>query len=64
MYHSDQHTLYPISEEDRSSIRKELDFKESILQEDIDAIIEWFQKQPHLVDAPIGIYIIYIFVFF
>ncbi|CAH0713622.1 unnamed protein product, partial [Brenthis ino] len=48
-----QHPFYQTTEEDRLLIRKELGFKDSILQEDIDAIIEWFQKQPHLAHAPI-----------
>lgn len=54
MHIKDQHPFYPTSDDERLQIRKELGFKESILQEDIDAIIEWYQKQPHLVDAPIG----------
>lgn len=54
MHVIDQHPFYPSTEEDRLLIRRELGFKESILQEDIDAIIEWFLKQPHLAHAPIG----------
>ncbi|XP_030031260.1 uncharacterized protein LOC115448096 isoform X2 [Manduca sexta] len=47
------HPLYPCSEEDMQEIRAELGLKESTLQEDIDAILDWFQKQPHLVEAGI-----------
>ncbi|OWR55141.1 hypothetical protein KGM_206990 [Danaus plexippus plexippus] len=53
MHLKDQHPLYPCSESDKQEIRRELGMKESILQEDIDAILDWFNKQAHLVHAPI-----------
>lgn len=46
--------LYPWSLKEKEEIRKELGIKESIIKEDVDAIIEWFYKQPHLAEAPIG----------
>ncbi|PZC72925.1 hypothetical protein B5X24_HaOG210360 [Helicoverpa armigera] len=47
------HPMFPCTREDIQEIRRELGLKESTLEEDIDAIIEWFQKQPHLVEAGI-----------
>ncbi|KAL4712415.1 hypothetical protein ACJJTC_001576 [Scirpophaga incertulas] len=52
-HHKKQHPLYPYTEEDKQEIRKKLGMKESTIQDDIDAIMDWFKKQPHLVDAGI-----------
>ncbi|XP_063832992.1 uncharacterized protein LOC135082161 [Ostrinia nubilalis] len=49
-----QHPFFPYTEEEKQEIRKELGLKEAAIQEDIDAILEWFRKQPHLVDAGIN----------
>ncbi|XP_031764376.1 alpha-tocopherol transfer protein-like [Galleria mellonella] len=49
-----QHPLYPYTEEEKQEIRKELGLKESTIQDDIDAILDWFSKQPHLIDAGIS----------
>ncbi|XP_028167689.1 uncharacterized protein LOC114358028 [Ostrinia furnacalis] len=55
MHSSDsQHPFFPYTEEEKQEIRKELGLKETGIQEDIDAILEWFRKQPHLVDAGIN----------
>ncbi|XP_072934340.1 alpha-tocopherol transfer protein-like [Epargyreus clarus] len=54
MFLDGQHPLYPYSEEDKQGILKEHGLKESILQEDVDAILEWYYKQPHLSCAPIN----------
>ncbi|XP_060806673.1 alpha-tocopherol transfer protein isoform X1 [Amyelois transitella] len=48
-----QHPLYPYTEEEKQEIRKELGLKETTIQDDIDAIIDWFKKQPHLIEAGI-----------
>ncbi|CAB3222186.1 unnamed protein product [Arctia plantaginis] len=45
--------IYPHTKEEKQEIRRELGLKDSAIEEDIDAIIEWFQKQPHLVEAGI-----------
>ena len=50
----EMHPMYPYTKEDVQEIRKELGLKESTLEEDVDAIVEWFHKQPHLVEAGIG----------
>ncbi|KAL0818349.1 hypothetical protein ABMA28_008827 [Loxostege sticticalis] len=49
-----QHPLFPYTEEEKQEIRKELGLRETGIQEDINAILEWFRKQPHLVDAGIN----------
>lgn len=49
-----KHPLYPYTEEEKQEIRKELCLKESAIQSDIDAILDWFKKQPHLVNAGIS----------
>ncbi|XP_061723105.1 uncharacterized protein LOC133529411 isoform X2 [Cydia pomonella] len=41
------HKLFP------RTIEKNLECSEEGLKEDVDAIMDWFQKQPHLVDAGI-----------
>lgn len=50
----DQHPLYIVTEEDKKLIRAELGLKESTIQEDVDGIMDWFEKQPHLIEAGIG----------
>lgn len=50
----DQHPLYIVTDEDKKLIQAELGLKESTIQEDVDSIIDWFNKQPHLVEAGIG----------
>ncbi|XP_039752548.1 alpha-tocopherol transfer protein-like [Pararge aegeria] len=45
------HPLYPCTEEEKLAIRKEVGIKDNILQEDIDSILDWFYKEPHLADA-------------
>ncbi|XP_052738971.1 alpha-tocopherol transfer protein [Bicyclus anynana] len=45
------HPFYQCTEDEMLEIRKEVGLKESILQEDIDAILDWFYKEPHLADA-------------
>lgn len=52
--HGGQHPFYPCTEEDKQEIRKELGLKESTMQDDIDSIMDWFKKQPHLIEAGIG----------
>ncbi|CAH2093995.1 unnamed protein product [Euphydryas editha] len=53
MHKKYQNPLYPHSLEEKEAILKELELKENLIEEDIDAIIEWFYKQPHLAEAPI-----------
>ncbi|XP_075984008.1 alpha-tocopherol transfer protein-like [Anticarsia gemmatalis] len=53
MSYEDFSPLYPHNKEDIQEIRGQLGLKDSTIQEDVDAIIEWFQKQPHLVEAGI-----------
>ncbi|CAH2093988.1 unnamed protein product [Euphydryas editha] len=53
MHKKDQIPLFPYSLEEKEAILKELGLKENLIEEDIDAIIEWFYKQPHLAKAPI-----------
>ncbi|CAH0402707.1 unnamed protein product [Chilo suppressalis] len=48
-----KHPLYPYTEEEKLEIRKQLGMKETTIQDDIDAIMDWFKKQPQLVDAGI-----------
>lgn len=55
MYLDGQHGLMVYTEEDKQAVKKEIGLKDSVLEEDIDAILEWFRKEPHLADAPIGI---------
>lgn len=57
MSHEDVNPIYPHTKEEKQEIRRELGLKDSTIEEDIDAIIDWFQKQPHLVEAGIGRYI-------
>jgi hypothetical protein len=49
-----KHPLYPYTEEEKQEIRKELGMKETTIQDDIDAIMDWFKKQPHLIEAGIS----------
>ncbi|CAH0595078.1 unnamed protein product [Chrysodeixis includens] len=53
MLEDEVHPFYPYTKEDVQEIRGELGLKESTIQEDVDAIVEWFLKQPHLVEAGI-----------
>ncbi|KAI5638792.1 CRAL/TRIO domain-containing protein [Phthorimaea operculella] len=48
---NDRHCLFPYSDEEKLMIRQELGLKESVIEEDVDMILDWFQKQPHLVPA-------------
>lgn len=52
--HLESHPFYPCTTEEKEEIRKEAGIKDSVLQEDIDAILDWFYKEPHLADAVIG----------
>lgn len=45
--------LLKYSEEEKREILKECGLKESLIEEDIEAIKEWFYKQPHLAEAGI-----------
>ncbi|XP_022834755.1 alpha-tocopherol transfer protein-like [Spodoptera litura] len=49
----EMHPMFPYTKEDVQEIRKELGLKESTIEGDIDAIVDWFQKQPHLAEAGI-----------
>ncbi|KAJ8712710.1 hypothetical protein PYW08_008014 [Mythimna loreyi] len=53
MLEDGMHPMFPYTKEDVQEIRKELGLKESTIEEDVDAIIDWFNKQPHLVEAGI-----------
>ncbi|CAH2052277.1 unnamed protein product, partial [Iphiclides podalirius] len=48
-----QHHIFPYTEEDKQMVKKETGLKDSVLDEDIDAVLQWFKKQPHLAEAPI-----------
>ncbi|KAJ0173152.1 hypothetical protein K1T71_011328 [Dendrolimus kikuchii] len=52
--YENQHPFYITTNEERQEIRRELGLKESTIEEDIDSIMEWFQKQPHLVGGGIN----------
>nr|XP_026489045.1 alpha-tocopherol transfer protein-like [Vanessa tameamea] len=54
MYITESHPMYPYTDEEKMQIRKEFGIKDNILQEDIDSILEWFYKQPHLAKASIN----------
>ncbi|XP_050353579.1 alpha-tocopherol transfer protein-like [Nymphalis io] len=54
MYIEESHPMYPYTDDEKQQIRKELGLKDNILQEDIDSILEWYYKQPHLAGAPIN----------
>ncbi|XP_049879563.1 uncharacterized protein LOC126376288 [Pectinophora gossypiella] len=45
------HPIFPYTAQEKQEIRKELGLKESTIQEGMDSILEWFEKQPHLIDA-------------
>ncbi|XP_063388744.1 alpha-tocopherol transfer protein-like [Cydia fagiglandana] len=47
------HKLFPHTTEERIAIEKYLECSEEGLKEDVAAIMDWFQKQPHLVEAGI-----------
>ncbi|XP_061723094.1 uncharacterized protein LOC133529402 isoform X2 [Cydia pomonella] len=49
----EQISIFPYSAEERKTILKELGFTEKGLEEDVEAIMDWFQRQPHLVEAGI-----------
>lgn len=44
-----RHPIYSYTEEEKNDIRKEFGLTENMIQEDIDALTEWFEKQPHLI---------------
>ncbi|KAJ2937374.1 hypothetical protein O0L34_g1968 [Tuta absoluta] len=48
---NDWHFLFPYSDEEKLMIRRELGLKESVIEEDVEIILEWFQMQPHLISA-------------
>lgn len=50
----DEHPLYSYTEEEKQYVRNELGLTENTIEEGIDAIMDWFNKQPHLVEAGIG----------
>ncbi|GBP82183.1 Alpha-tocopherol transfer protein [Eumeta japonica] len=47
------HELLQYTDEEKKEIRKALGLKEDIIESEIQAIIDWFNKQPHLTDAGI-----------
>ncbi|XP_004928861.2 alpha-tocopherol transfer protein [Bombyx mori] len=49
----EQHPLLICTEEDKEEIKRLLEIKDARLHEDIEAILDWFNKQPHLVEAGI-----------
>ncbi|CAK1590213.1 unnamed protein product [Parnassius mnemosyne] len=53
MHLEGEHHMVLYTEEDKQAVKKENGLKDSGLKEDIDAIMEWFKKQPHLAEAPI-----------
>ncbi|XP_034827505.1 alpha-tocopherol transfer protein-like isoform X1 [Maniola hyperantus] len=53
MMYLESHPFYPCTEAEKLAIRKEVGIKDGIFQEDIDAILDWFYKEPHLADAVI-----------
>ncbi|XP_013167532.1 PREDICTED: alpha-tocopherol transfer protein-like isoform X1 [Papilio xuthus] len=53
MYLDGQNNLLLYTEEDKQAVKKEIGLKDSVLEEDIDAILEWFKKEPHLAESPI-----------
>ncbi|CAG5022659.1 unnamed protein product [Parnassius apollo] len=53
MYLEGQHYMVLYTEEDKQAVKKEIGLKDGVLEEDINLIIEWFKKQPHLAEAPI-----------
>lgn len=50
-----QHHMFLYTEEDKQMVKKETGLKDNVIEEDIEAILDWFKKQPHLTNAPIGL---------
>ncbi|XP_063628802.1 alpha-tocopherol transfer protein-like [Cydia splendana] len=49
----EQISIFPYSAEEREIVLKEFGFTETGIKEDVAGIMDWFQKQPHLVEAGI-----------
>lgn len=47
-------SLFSYTEEEKMRVLKYHGFTEKGMQDDVDAIMEWFEMQPHLVEGGIG----------
>ncbi|KOB78776.1 Alpha tocopherol transfer protein, partial [Operophtera brumata] len=48
MYPAGQHPIFAYSMQERQQILEETGFNEKQLQADVDTVLDWYQKQPHL----------------
>ncbi|XP_068623777.1 clavesin-1-like [Battus philenor] len=56
--HLQEHQMFLYTEEDKQAEKKAIGLKDSVLEEDVDATLEWVKTQPHLSEALIERHIV------